>query len=198
MISKNPLEDIKTKALLVFIRATLEQNFSEVENMIGYSFILGNEEDNKFIHDVLKELFVKLKHTVVSSIYLKNLLENSNKNPTATILAKKEAPIMFYYSILVRTIELSLRDGTPWIPELIVVALLSEWLLEEENSSHLYPYLNDFDYVDILSRYDNCRKILEDDKKAIIMNMYKVSSKLISQLKKSEYKIKQNKFKTKK
>lgn len=197
MISKNPLEDIKTKALLVFIRATLEQNFSEVENMIGYSFILGNEEDNKFIHDVLKELFVKLKHTVVSSIYLKNLLENSNKNPTATILAKKEAPIMFYYSILVRTIELSLRDGTPWIPELIVVALLSEWLLEEENSSHLYPYLNDFDYVDILSRYDNCRKILEDDKKAIIMNMYKVSSKLISQLKKSEYKIKQNKFKIK-
>lgn len=197
MISKNPLEDIKTKALLVFIRATLEQNFSEVENMIGYSFILGNEEDNKFIHDVLKELFVKLKHTVVSSIYLKNLLENSNKNPTATILAKKEAPIMFYYSILVRTIELSLRDGTPWIPELIVVALLSEWLLEEENSTHLYPYLNDFDYIDILSRYDNCRKILEDDKKAIIMNMYKVSSKLISQLKKSEYKIKQNKFKTK-
>ncbi len=197
MISKNPLEDIKTKALLVFIRATLEQNFSEVENMIGYSFILGNEEDNKFIHDVLKELFVKLKHTVVSSIYLKNLLENSNKNPTATILAKKEAPIMFYYSILVRTIELSLKDGTPWIPELIVVALLSEWLLEEENSTHLYPYLNDFDYVDILSRYDNCRKILEDDKKAIIMNMYKVSSKLISQLKKSEYKIKQNKFKIK-
>ena len=197
MISKNPVEDIKTKALLVFIRATLEQNFSEVENMIGYSFILGNEEDNKFIHDVLKELFVKLKHTVVSSIYLKNLLENSNKNPTATILAKKEAPIMFYYSILVRTIELSLKDGTPWIPELIVVALLSEWLLEEENSTHLYPYLNDFDYVDILSRYDNCRKILEDDKKAIIMNMYKVSSKLISQLKKSEYKIKQNKFKIK-
>ena len=197
MISKNPLEDIKTKALLVFIRATLEQNFSEVENMIGYSFILGNEEDNKFIHDVLKELFVKLKHTVVSSIYLKNLLENSNKNPTATILAKKEAPIMFYYSILVRTIELSLKDGTPWIPELIVVALLSEWLLEEENSTHLYPYLNDFDYIDILSRYDNCRKILEDDKKAIIMNMYKVSSKLISQLKKSEYKIKQNKFNTK-
>ena len=93
MISKNPLEDIKTKALLVFIRATLEQNFSEVENMIGYSFILGNEEDNKFIHDVLKELFVKLKHTVASSIYLKNLLENSNKNPTATILAKKEAPL---------------------------------------------------------------------------------------------------------
>ena len=31
MISENPLEDIKTKALLVFIRATLEQNFSEVE-----------------------------------------------------------------------------------------------------------------------------------------------------------------------
>ena len=183
------LRDIKTEALLVFIRTTLEQNFYEIENMLGYSFILGNDEDNNLIHIILKELLINLQSTVVSSIYLKNLIENANKNPTASLLAKKEAPLIYYYSILVRTIEMSLKDGTAWVPELIVIALLSEWLIEEKKSTYFYPYLNKIDYVDVLSRYDNCRKNLKEDRKIIIMNMYKVSSKLIEQLKKVEYKV---------
>ncbi len=183
------LRDIKTEALLVFIRTTLEQNFYDIENMLGYSFILGNDEDNKLIHIILKELLINLQSTVVSSIYLKNLIENANKNPTASLLAKKEAPLIYYYSILVRTIEMSLKDGTSWVPELIVIALLSEWLIEEKKSTYFYPYLNKIDHVDVLSRYDNCRKNLKEDRKIIIMNMYKVSSKLIEQLKKVEYKV---------
>ena len=183
------LRDIKTEALLVFIRTTLEQNFYEIENMLGYSFILGKDEDNKLIHIILKELLINLQSTVVSSIYLKNLVENANKNPTASLLAKKEAPLIYYYSILVRTIEMSLKDGTAWVPELIVIALLSEWLIEEEKSTYFYPYLKDINYIDLITRYDNCRRNLKDDKKIIIMNMYKVSSKLIEQLKKVEYKV---------
>ena len=84
---------------------------------------------------------------------------------------------------------MSLKDGTAWVPELIVIALLSEWLIEEKKSTYFYPYLNKIDYVDVLSKYDNCRKNLKEDRKIIIMNMYKVSSKLIEQLKKVEYKV---------
>ena len=75
------LRDIKTEALLVFIRTTLEQNFYDIENMFGYSFILGNDEDNKLIHIILKELLINLQSTVVSSIYLKNLIENAKERP---------------------------------------------------------------------------------------------------------------------
>jgi hypothetical protein len=64
------LRDIKTEALLVFIRTILEQNFYETENAIGYSFILVSNEDNLFIHDNLKKLLLQLKNTVVSSLYL--------------------------------------------------------------------------------------------------------------------------------
>lgn len=184
------LRDIKTEALLVFIRTTLEENFYEIENLLGYSFILGNEKDNVVVHNVLKELLLNLKSTVVPCTYLNNLVENSNKDFISNISAKKEAPLIFYYSILVKSIGSSLKDGSSWIPELIVIALLSEWILEEEKSTNFYPYLNEINYIDVLSRYDNCKKILEKDKKDIIIDMYKLSSKLISKLKKAKYKIK--------
>jgi hypothetical protein len=183
------LRDIKTEALLVFIRTILEQNFYETENAIGYSFILVSNEDNLFIHDNLKKLLLQLKNTVVSSLYLKTLVENANRNQTVNILAKREAPLMLYYSKLVNTLELCLADGEYWIPELLVISLLSEWLLEEEKTTYFYPYLKEFDYLDLSTRYDNSRKILGKEKKEVIMNMYKISSKLIEQLKKIEYKI---------
>ena len=46
---------------------------------------------------------------------------------------------MVYYDTLVKTIESSLPNGSSWIPELVVVALLSEWIIEEEKSTYFYP-----------------------------------------------------------
>ncbi len=189
------LRDIKTEALLVFIRTTLEQSFYEVEKTMGYSFILNNKEDNQYIHDVLEKLLFQLKNTVVSSLYLKTLLENANRNATVNILAKREAPLMLYYSKLVKTLESYLSDGNYWIPELLIISLLSEWLLEEGKSTYFYPYLKEIDYLELITSYDNCRKNLKDEKKEVIMNMYKISSKVIDQLKKTEYKINNNRKK---
>lgn len=189
------LRDIKTEALLVFIRTTLEQNFYDTKNTIGYSFILGNKEDNLYVHDILEKLFIQLKNSVVSSLYLKTLVENATRNPTVKILAKREAPLMLYYNKLVKTLESFLVDGDYWIPELLVISLLSEWLIEEEKTTYFYPYLREIDYLDLITRYDNCRKNLEKEKKEVIMNMYKISSKLIEQLKKVEYKINNNRKK---
>ena len=111
---------------------------------------------------------------------------------------------MVYYDTLVRTIESSLPNGSSWIPELVVVALLSEWIIEEEKSTYFYPYLKDINYIDLITRYDNSKKDLDDEKKdlddekkEIIMSMYKISSKLIDKLKKVEYKMNTNRKKTK-
>ena len=40
------LRDVKTEALLVFIRTTLEQSFHQIDK-VGYNFRLGNDEDNE-------------------------------------------------------------------------------------------------------------------------------------------------------
>ena len=45
---------------------------------------------------------------------------------------------------------------------------------------------------------DNSKKSLNDEKKEVLMNMYKISSKLIDKLKKAEYRINTNRKKTKK
>lgn len=190
------LRDIKTEALLVFIRTTLEQSFYQIDN-IGYNFRLGNEEDNDIVYSSLKKLLEQLQDTVINSTYLRSLIENAHKNATLKVLAKKEEPLMVYYDTLIKTIEVCLPNGSFWIPELVVISLLSEWIIEEEKSAYFYPYLKDIDYIDLINRYDNSKKDLDNEKKEIIMKMYKISSKLIEKLKKAEYKINTNRKKAK-
>ena len=193
MICKNRvkpklLRDVKTEALLVFIRTTLEQCFHQIET-VGYNFRLGNDEDNEIVYSSLKALLEQLQDTVINSTYLRSLIENAHKNATLKILAKKEEPLMVYYDTLIKTIEGCLPNGSFWIPELVVISLLSEWIIEEEKTAYFYPYLKDVDYMDLINRYDNSKKELDEEKREIMMNMYKISSKLIEKLKKAEYKI---------
>ncbi len=191
------LRDVKTEALLVFVRTTLEQSFHQIET-VGYNFRLGNDEDNDIVYSSLKQLLEHLQDTVINSTYLRSLIENSHKNATLKLLAKKEEPLMVYYDTLIKTIEVSLPNGSFWIPELVVLSLLSEWIIEEEKTAYFYPYLKDINYLDLITRYDDSKKELDEEKKAIIMNMYKISSRLIDKLKKAEYKINPTRKKTKK
>ena len=190
------LRDIKTEALLVFIRTTLEQSFQQIDN-VGYNFRLGNDEDNEVVYSSLKALLEQLQDTVINSTYLRSLIENAHKNATLKLLAKKEEPLMIYYDTLVKTIEVCLPNGSSWIPELVVISLLSEWIIEEEKTAYFYPYLKDMNYLDLINRYDNSKKDLDNEKKDIMMDMYKLSSKLIEKLKKVEYKINTTYKKTK-
>lgn len=191
------LRDVKTEALLVFVRTTLEQSFHQIET-VGYNFRLGNDEDNDIVYSSLKQLLEHLQDTVINSTYLRSLIENSHKNATLKLLAKKEEPLMVYYDTLIKTIEVSLPNGSFWIPELVVLSLLSEWIIEEEKTAYFYPYLKDINYLDLITRYDDSKKELDEEKKTIIMNMYKISSRLIDKLKKAEYKINPTRKKTKK
>lgn len=191
------LRDIKTEALLVFVRTTLEQYFYQIDN-VGYNFRLKTDEDNEIVYSSLKFLLEQLQDTVINSSYLRSLIENSHKNITLKVLAKKEEPLMVYYDTLVKTIESSLKNGSSWIPELVVISLLSEWIIEKEKTAYFYPYLKDIDYLDLISRYDDTKKTLDVDKKEMIMNMYKTSSVLIEKLKKAEYKINTTRRKNKK
>ena len=193
MICKNRvkpvlLRDIKTEALLVFCRTTLEDYFNQIDKL-GYFFQLGNKEDNEFTTSELKKLLNNLQDTVINFSYLRSLIQNSSKNYSSIAIIKREEPLIFYYDSLVKEIERLLKNGSFWIPELIVICLLSEWIIEEEKSTYFYSYLKDFNYFELLNCYDNEKKNLDSDKKDIIFNMYKISSKLIERLKKTEYKI---------
>ncbi|MCG3677510.1 hypothetical protein N5T79_08395 [Aliarcobacter cryaerophilus] len=191
------LRDIKTEALLVFVRTTLEDYFYQIEKGSCF-FKLSNEEDMKYVYNNLRKLLDYLEDSVINSSYLRSLIENANKNASLRLLAKKEEPLMVYYDSLVKSIERQLPNGTFWIPELIVICLLSEWIVEEEKSIYFYPFLKDFDYIDLINRYEVIKKDLEVDKKEVILNMFIISTKLIEKLKKVDFKFNSMKQKNKK
>lgn len=185
------LREQKTEALLVFIRTTLEQSFEQIDKQ-GHQLQIGTDEDTKYIYGVLRDLNDKLKECVVNSSYLQSVIANSGKSRVFNLLAKKEKPLMVYYDSIVKGIQVNLQNGAPWIPELMVISLLSQWILEEEKSVYLYPFLNDIDYLDLIDRFDRSKRELDADKKAVIMNMYKISAELIDKLKNSTYKTNQS------
>lgn len=202
MICKNRvkpklLRDIKTEALLVFVRTTLEDYFYQIEKG-SYFFKISNKDDMEYVYNNLRKLLDYLEDSVINSSYLRSLIENANKNASLRLLAKKEVHLMVYYDSLVKSIERQLPNGTFWIPELIVICLLSEWIVEEEKSIYFYPFLKDFDYIDLINRYEVIKKDLEVDKKEVILNMFIISTKLIEKLKKVDFKFNSMKQKNKK
>lgn len=182
------LREQKTEALLVFIRTTLEQSFDKIEQENFYLEI-GTPEDTKYIYDILKDLRDKLKECVVNSSYLQSIIANSGKNAVFSMLANKERPLMIYYDSIVKEIEINLSNGTQWIPELMVISLLSQWILEEEKSVYLYPFLKDINYIELIDIYDKSKQNEDENKKEVVMNMYRLSTKLIEKLKKASVKI---------
>jgi len=191
------LRDIKTEALLVFIRTTLEQFFIDLEKN-NICFTMGTVDDNIILHNSLKDLLFKLQKHVVNSTYIRNIIQMSQKNKNFYSIIKKEEPLMVYYDGIVRQISNSLSAGQNWIPEQLVICLLSEWILEEEKSIKFYPFLEEINYSNLLYRYDKIRidakKNNELDKVSAIMNMYKVGNDLISKLKNITYKVNTNRI----
>ena len=68
------LRDVKTEALLVFIRTTLEDYFKQIENS-SYYFELGSKEDNQFVFNELKKLLEKLQSELSAVLQEKEALE---------------------------------------------------------------------------------------------------------------------------
>lgn len=192
------LREQKTEALLVFIRTTLEQHFKTIDNFDINPPQFGSKEDTVHIYSELNNLLLNLQDCVVNSSYLHSLIENSNKSKLFYTLTLKEKPMMVYYDSIAKSIENNLPSGSTWIPELMVICLLSQWIIEEEKSTYLYPFLNDINYLDLIEKFDKAKLDTDDNKKETMMKMYNLSMKLIDSLKKSTYKTSSQKKKRKK
>lgn len=186
------LRDVKTEALLVFIRTTLEQFFKDISN--GNTCIqIGSDTEQEKIDLILKNLLSNLQNTIISSATLRQFSFNTRPNKGMLILIKKELPLLHYYDAIVHQIQISLKQGENWIPEQLCLALLSEWILEEEKSIDIFPYLKDIDYISLLSMYDKVKLEIKQDgnhhNAQVISNMYLVASSIIRRLKNTKYKV---------
>ena len=183
------LRDFKTDALLIYIKTVIEELLENIKKVI-YKIDLGNDEFNLEIEENIKILNSHLSKTIINAYELKAFMSYSQiKTKNSKLLPNDEA-LVFYYNSIVKQIETSLQEGDIWIPEQIILSLLSEWILEENKSLTLYPFLNDIDYLKLLSHYENARN--NEKKNSLrenVIEMYKISSSMIKRLKNSKYRV---------
>jgi hypothetical protein len=183
------LRDIKTDALLIYIKTVVEELLENIKKN-DYKIDLGYEDFNKEIEENIKKLNNELSLTIINAYELKAFISYQQfKNKNNKLLPNDEA-LVFYYNALVKQIESHLIEGALWIPEQIILSLLSEWILEEEKCIDFYPFLKNFDYLRLLSFYEMARNNEQNPHlKDNISKMYKISSSMIDKLKNSKYKI---------
>lgn len=183
------LRDIKTDALLIYIKTVIEELLENIKNET-YKIDLGYENFNKEIEENIIELNIKLDKTIINAYELKSFMAYQQMKQTNHKLLPNDEALVFYYNTIVKQIETQLKEGELWIPEQIVLALLCEWVLEEEKSTIFYTFLNDFDYLRLLSYYETARNNEKNiNLRENIIRMYQISSSMIKRLKNSKYKI---------
>lgn len=183
------LRDIKTDALLIYIKTVIEELLENIKNE-KYKIDLGFENFNKEIEKNIIELNTKLDKTIINAYELKSFMAYQQTKQVNNKLLPNDEALVFYYNTIVKQIETQLKEGELWIPEQIILALLSEWVLEEEKSTIFYTFLNDFDYLKLLGYYETARNNEKNiNLKDNIIKMYQISSSMIKRLKNSKYKI---------
>lgn len=183
------LRDVKTEAILVFARTALERFFERVDKN-DWQPVLGEDDETIYIYDTLRDLKNKLQDCVVNVDYLINLVQSAKQYPELRSLAKFEEPLIIYYDVMAKKVEINIpTDQIWWIPELIVVCMLSQWVIEEEKSIILYPFLKDYDYNKLIEQFEIYGQNLKCEKENIIINMHKMSIDIIEKLKNTKYKV---------
>lgn len=182
------VKDIKTEAILVFARTALERELKRIEeeNII---LEVGSKDDSKFILNTLKMLRNKLQECVVNSDYLIALIENAKTKSELKETVQKEDSLILYHDSIAKRISFYSKTEKIFYPELLVICILCQWILEEERSTNLYPFLVEFNFLELIEIYEHN---LKDEKRLIMTDMFKISNDLIQTLKKTKYKCNPN------
>lgn len=181
------LRDVKTEALLVFARTALERYFYQVEES-ACELSVGTKVDTEYVYDTLRELRDKLQESVVNVDYLLTLAKYGDKYPHLKKLAKFEEPLKDYYNAMAQKVVSHFSDKPSFIPEFLVICILSHWILEEEKSIHHYPFLKEIDFALLIDKFETNRGFFEQNNDGIIEDMHNIAVGIVEKLKDKKYK----------
>lgn len=189
-IKPSLLRDVKTEALLVFARTALEKFFVRLHESED-AFEKMSDEYREDVYTVLLKLKDALQESVVNADYLINLMKLSAQYPELKRLVKFEEPLMQYYDVMAYRVATHYKEQELVIPEFLVICVLSHWVLEEQKSTALYPFLNDIDYVTLIDKFEHNRDSLIYNDKDMVADIHAISIDVVEKLKKSSYKVNQ-------
>jgi len=187
-IKPSLLRDVKTEALLVFARTALERYFAQVDES-SIELKLSTNEETRYTYDTLKKLLMHLQESVVNVDYLINLIQNAKKYPALKVLAKKEESLISYYDIMAKKVRSYYKEEPASLPELLVICVLAEWILGEEKSTNLYPFLKEIDFLELMGSFENNRKAFEREGKCKVSEIHELSFVIVEKLKRYKFKV---------
>lgn len=187
-IKPSMLRDVKTEALLVVVRTSLERYFAELEKNDSKSSI-ETDEDAIYVYDTLQALLLQLQKHVVNVDYLISLVKYSNQNPQFRALLKVEEPLMEYYDIMAQQVKSHYEGEHVYLPIFLVICVLSGWVLGEEKSTHLYPFLEGIDFLELMGKFEEKREQFREDETCKITEVHELAFKMVEKLKNHKYKV---------
>ena len=182
------LRDVKTEALLVFARTALERYFQKLDE-IDYKPTVGTDEDSIYLYDTLKGLRNDLQKCVVNVDYLLNLAEGVHKHPELRKLYQQESPLIEYYDVMARKVGNFYEKRAAYIPEFLVICVLSDWIIEEEKSVDLYPFLKEIDFLELISKFESNRSHFQKDGDCKLTEIHELSLRITMKLKEKKFKV---------
>jgi hypothetical protein len=186
-IKPSLLRDVKTEALLVFSRTALERYFAKLDQTNMHS-VAETDEEAVYVYDTLRKFLGQLQESVVNADYLINVAHNAHRHPELRMLKKHEEPLMEYYDIMAQRVR-SYYDGDfVYLPVFLVVSILAEWVLGEERSTHIYPFLNEIDFLELIGKFEDHREHFYHDGECKISEIHELSFKIVDKLKNHKYK----------
>ena len=185
------LRDVKTEALLVFARTALERYFKELD-LSTKEGASENDEDASYVYKTLEKLLKQLQEHVVNVDYLIYITQSAKQYPAFSPLLKKEEPLIDYYDKMAQTVRAHFKDGPVYLPVFLVVSVLAEWILGEERSTHIYPFLNEIDFLELIGKFEDKREYYHHDDECKLSELHELSFKVIDKLKNHKYKVNKN------
>lgn len=182
------LSGVKTEALLVFARTALERFFIHIKENDLHP-VVGSESDTEYVYSELKKLTDKLQECVVNADYLINIVQSAKKFPKLKEIAKHEEPLMNYYDVMAHKVANHFMNKPAYVPEFLVLCVLDYWIAEEERSTDLYPFLNEFNFSLMIEKFENSREDFKKDGECILSDIFNVSESIILKLKQKKYKV---------
>lgn len=179
------LREMKSEAVLVFCGTLFD--LTEENNQSSSIF-----EDEKFKNEAkeIKNCIDNLKAQINSQIIKEEnfgyLIKNRTKKEVYPLFVK-ELPLIYYTEVLHLCLNEQMKDKQKWIPEFLIFALLCDWFIEQNNSTKLFSFVENFDYCKILSIYEKVSLQSKSSVKQTVNDMYKLSLDLSSKLKKAKF-----------
>lgn len=186
-IKPSMLRDVKTEALLVLVRTALERYFAELDKVNAQEDIETDENAN-YVYTTLDTLLTQLQKHVVNVDYLLTLVQHASHRPQLRALYKLEEPLINYYDIMAQQVKSHFDGKHVYLPLFLVICVLAGWIQEEEKSTHLYPFLEGIDFLELMGMFEMKRDDFNLDDSCKITEIHELAIKMVERLDRYKYK----------